>query len=430
MTLDFSMLPPEVNSSRMYAGAGPASMVAAASAWKGVAAELRSTALSYGAVVSALTDEEWHGPASAAMAAAAMPYVEWMNTTAVQAEQSATQAEAAVAAYEAAFAATVPPAQIAANRAQLAALVATNLLGQNTPAIAATEAQYGEMWAQDAAAMYGYAGSSAVATRLTLFDPPQQSTDPAGLAAQSAAVGQATATSAGTGQATLSKLTSAVPNALQSLASPTSASSSTTGLGSVLGGWNPFAPGSASATTGLDGVLNALFGTNTAFGQTINANIWNTIFSSGFYMPGNFLGTAADFMTMGQQGAGAAAGAEGAAGAAEGAAGAAAGAGEGAAAGAAQAAGGLGAVGNSVAAGLGQAPLVGPLSVPPSWTGAAPPGPLSSTLGATPMVAPPPAMAAGMPGVPLGGMAGQGFGRNVPQYGFKPTFIARPPSAG
>jgi hypothetical protein len=110
MTLDFSMLPPEVNSSRMYAGAGPASMVAAASAWKGVAAELRSTALSYGAVVSALTDEEWHGPASAAMAAAAMPYVEWMNTTAVQAEQSATQAEAAVAAYEAAFAATVPPA--------------------------------------------------------------------------------------------------------------------------------------------------------------------------------------------------------------------------------------------------------------------------------------------------------------------------------
>jgi len=35
--------------------------------------------------------------------------------------------------------------------------IATNILGQNTPAIAATEAQYMEMWAQDAAAMYGYA---------------------------------------------------------------------------------------------------------------------------------------------------------------------------------------------------------------------------------------------------------------------------------
>ncbi|HSS23852.1 MAG TPA: PPE family protein [Mycobacterium sp.] len=404
--LDFAMLPPEVNSARMYSGAGSGPMVSAASAWKGLAAELRSTALSYGAVLSALTDEEWQGPASGAMAAAAMPYVEWMNTTAVQAEQTAAQAEAAAAAYQAAFAATVPPPQIAANRAQLTSLVSTNILGQNTPAIAATEAQYGEMWAQDAAAMYGYAGSSAVASRLTPFDPPQQTTDPAGLSAQSAAVGQAAATSAGTGQSTLSQLMSAVPGTLQSLASP-----------------------SSSSTTGLTGVLSQLtgFGSDPSwlwdnFGP--NANIWNTIFSSGFYMPGNFLGTAADFMGMSQQGAAGAA--EGAAGAAEGAAGAAAGAAEGAAQGAA---GGLGAVGNSVSAGLGGAPLVGPLSVPPSWTGAAP-SPLSSALGATPMVAPPPAMAAGMPGVPLGGMAGQGFGRNVPQYGFKPSFVARPPSAG
>jgi PPE-repeat protein len=226
MTLDFGMFPPEVNSARMYSGAGPASMVVAASAWKGVAAELRSTALSYSRVLSALTDEEWHGPASAAMAAAAMPYVEWMNTTAVQAEQAATQAEAAVAAYETAFGATVPPPQIAANRAQMASLVSTNVLGQNTAAIAATDAQYSEMWAQDAAAMYGYAASSAVATRLTPFDPPQQNTDPAAVSAQSAAVGQATATSAGTGQSALSKLTTTVPGALQSLASPAASTGS------------------------------------------------------------------------------------------------------------------------------------------------------------------------------------------------------------
>ena len=37
------------------------------------------------------------------------------------------------------FAATVPPPVIAANRALLAMLIATNFLGQNTPAIAATE---------------------------------------------------------------------------------------------------------------------------------------------------------------------------------------------------------------------------------------------------------------------------------------------------
>jgi PPE-repeat protein len=65
-----------------------------------------------------------------------------------------------MAAYEAAFAMTVPPPVIAANRALLMALIATNFFGQKTPAIMATEAQYTEMWAQDAAAMFGYAGAS------------------------------------------------------------------------------------------------------------------------------------------------------------------------------------------------------------------------------------------------------------------------------
>ena len=57
-------------------------------------------------------------------------------------------------------------------------LVASNFLGQNTAAIAATEAQYGQMWAQDAAAMYGYAASSAVATRLSLFNTPREVANP------------------------------------------------------------------------------------------------------------------------------------------------------------------------------------------------------------------------------------------------------------
>ena len=87
------------------------------------------------------------------MAAAASPYLSWMSATAAQAEQNSTELKSAVAAYEAAFTTTVPPPAIEVNRALLAALVATNILGQNTPAIAATEAQYGEMWAQDAAAL-------------------------------------------------------------------------------------------------------------------------------------------------------------------------------------------------------------------------------------------------------------------------------------
>src|SRR5271163_1481122 len=177
MAMDFGALPPEINSARMYFGPGSAPMLAAAAAWDGVADELRSTASTYHSVISELTDEGWLGPASASMAAAVAPYVTWMNVTGAQAEQTATNAVAAAGAFETAFAMTVPPAEVAANRAQLAALVATNLLGQNTPAIAATEAQYGEMWAQDAAAMYGYAGSSATASQVTPFTAPPQTTN-------------------------------------------------------------------------------------------------------------------------------------------------------------------------------------------------------------------------------------------------------------
>jgi PPE-repeat protein len=189
--MGFAALPPEINSTLMYSGPGSGPLMAAAVAWQGLAAELHSTAASYSSAISALTSKPWQGPAAASMAAAAAPYVAWMTTTAGQAEQAAAQAGAAASAYEAAFAMTVPPAMVAANRSQLMVLVATNILGQNTPAIAATEAQYSEMWAQDVAAMEGYAGSSAAASKLTPFTSPPQTTNPAGLVTHAAAAAQA-----------------------------------------------------------------------------------------------------------------------------------------------------------------------------------------------------------------------------------------------
>ena len=233
--IDFGALPPEINSGRMYAGPGPGSMLAAAAAWNGLAAELQSAASSYRSVISALTSGAWLGPSSTAMAAAAAPYAAWMSATAGQAELAATQALAAAGAHAAAFAATVSPPEIAANRAQLMALVTTNIFGQNTPAIATTEAQYGEMWAQDAAAMLGYAASSAATTaKVTPFTAAPQTTSTAGLAAQATAAAQTTGTSTSTGvQSTLSQLMSTVQTALQNLASPLSSalggSSSSTG---------------------------------------------------------------------------------------------------------------------------------------------------------------------------------------------------------
>ena len=226
----------------MYAGPGSGPMLAAAAAWDGLAAEVRSAAASYESVISGLTAGPWLGPASASMAAAAGPYMAWIGTTAAQAEQAATQAKSAAAAYEVAFAATVPPWVIAANRSLLMALIATNIFGQNTPAIATTEAQYAEMWAQDAATMYGYAGQSAAASMLTPFTPAPYTTNPAGLAGQAALV-QTSATSAGTGVQTMvstgPQLLSAVPTALQGLAQPLQSTSGLSGILDSLGFTSP-----------------------------------------------------------------------------------------------------------------------------------------------------------------------------------------------
>jgi len=227
--MDFGIYPPEINSGRMYTGPGSGPMLAAAQTWGSLADELYTAASAYQSVVSELSSGTWSGPSSVAMGTAAGSYVEWLSATAAQAEETAAQARAAASGYEAAFAMTVPPPEIAANRSLLAVLVATNFLGMNTPVIAATEAQYAEMWAQDAAAMYGYAGSSAAATALTPFTSPQQNTDPGGTASQAAAVSQAATTSAGNVQSAIS----IVPQALSAASTGTSAQS--TSLSDFLG---------------------------------------------------------------------------------------------------------------------------------------------------------------------------------------------------
>ncbi|MEE3750855.1 PPE family protein [Mycobacterium intracellulare] len=197
--MDFGALPPEINSARMYAGAGPESMLVAAATWDELADEVESAAESYRSVISALVSGPWTGPSAASMAGAAAPYAVWLSQTAAQAHEAAIQATAAAEAYATAFAATVAPSVVAANRSLLAALLATNILGQNAAAIAATEADYAHMWAQDAAAMYTYAAASAAATRLTAFSAPPQTTNPAGSEAEARAAAEDAASSTGTG---------------------------------------------------------------------------------------------------------------------------------------------------------------------------------------------------------------------------------------
>jgi PPE-repeat protein len=174
MVLDFSWLPPEINSTRIFAGAGTGPLFTAAQAWDGLAQDLQASASSFQSVITQLTGGPWSGPASAAMAAAAAPYVSWLNAAAGQAAGAAGGARAAATAFETALAATVHPALVTANRTTLASLVETNFLGQNSPAIATAEFEYMEMWAQDVGAMLGYhsAATSAASTLAPFSVPP------------------------------------------------------------------------------------------------------------------------------------------------------------------------------------------------------------------------------------------------------------------
>ncbi|OBG22123.1 hypothetical protein A5764_14005 [Mycobacterium sp. 852002-51057_SCH5723018] len=155
--MNFMMLAPEINSGRMYRGAGSGSMIKAVISWDRLAAGLHAAA------------------AKTPRTEATAPYIDWLNASAARAGQAAAQAAAAANAHQSALAAMVAPPIIDANRAELRSLVAANRLGQAGPEIAATEAEYERIWAQDVAAMYAYATASAKASTMTPFTPPPTS---------------------------------------------------------------------------------------------------------------------------------------------------------------------------------------------------------------------------------------------------------------
>jgi PPE-repeat protein len=406
--LDFGALPPEVNSSNMFSGPGSGSLMAAASAWNQLAAELNSAALSYDKVITTLSGDEWLGPASASMAQAAEPYVAWMTSTTAKAEQTAAQAREAAAAYETALAATVPVPLVAANRAELAQLVSTNVLGQNTGAIAANEAQYGQMWAQDATAMYSYAGQSAAATKVTPFTAAPQVANPGAQATQATATTTATATSAGTSQSTLSQLVSSLPSQLQNLASPVSATSATTSRPILTELWYLFS-GQSTLPTSLNQVIT---------GYNSYSSLWYNTEGLPYFSVGMANFGVQIAKSTGMLGGAAAATAPTA--------------GLGGLGGMLGGGGGMLGGGAPISAGLGNAAGLGKLSVPSSWAGAAsaPSHAPISVEGLAPASPETGGQGNLLGGMPLAGGPSLGAGHAGPRYGFRPTVMARPPFAG
>jgi PPE-repeat protein len=411
--LDFGAIPPEMNSARMYMGPGSSSFQVAASAWNGLAAELQSAAQGYQTTITQLSSDTWTGPASAAMATAAQPYVSWLQETSAQAEQAAAQAQAAAAAYEQAFASTVAPPLVAANRAETAAATQANVFGQYTALIAQLEAQYGEMWAQDAAAMYSYAGQSASASQVTPFATPAATTNPAGTATQASAVAAVTGNSAASSsQSILSQLTSSTPSALQSLASPGATSAATTltpiqTLYSLLFGTTVLPTNLSALVTNYSPYASLFYNTEGLPYFSVGMGNFGVQIAKSAGMLGGAAPAAAAPALHGLSGLGGALGGGGAAGA--------------------------GAAAHSISAISGGAGSVGKLAVPASWVGgAAQAAPHGVQLVSSVSAAPEAAAGSGnlMGGMPLAGTKA-GFGNGLgPRYGFKPTVMPRPPSAG
>ena len=389
MVLDFAWLPPEINSARIFAGAGSGPLHVAATAWDGLAQDLQASASSFDSVIVGLTSGPWAGPASASMAAAATPYVGWLTAAAGQAAAAAAQARAAAAAFETALTATVHPAAVTGNRTTLSTLVATNFFGINAPAIAATEFQYVEMWAADVGAMLGYhSTSTSVAATLTQFDTPPVSL--AGLPGLSQLGSE------------VSRVLSSVGPALSQLGSGVSSMLSGVSLSSVeslASGLSPLTSVAQIAMYPASMAISPLMSVLQMAGQSSAS----TAGLAGAAMAGDatkFVGSAVpDLKPFG----------------------------------------GAGGLGAGMGADLGKARLVGAMSVPPTWQGSMPARMVSSAMsgmGGMPNAAAMAGAAQGAAGgmtpmpMPMGGMgAGGGMpGGMMGRGGASPHVVQNRPS--
>ena len=384
MVLDFAAIPPDITSALMYTGAGSGPLMAAAAGWSNLAAELSTTATQWESIITTLTTQQWTGLGSAAAAASAMPIVSWLTTSAAAAEQAATQATSSAAAYEAAFSGVISPPVIAANRAQLAALVATNFLGINTPAIMATEAEYAEFWVQDAITMYVYQAASTAAAILQPIAPASPSTNPAAAGIQGAATAQAATSAPAQG---LGNVISGVQTALSNFDQLT-----------TLGGNVP----SLSQWASIPVVQNSIaqVGVTAAWFQGNMTSVFPSLGHLVATSPGGLTPFVSDVTPLG------------------------AGLGMGT-----TLVGSTNGLGGAATAAMGEASSVGGLSVPTGWSAAAPATLASSTAplegsGWTAGAESEPVAA--MPGMP--GMAGAAKGAGAyaaPRYGVKPIVMPK-----
>jgi PPE-repeat protein len=385
------MTSPEQISTWIYTGPGAVPMMAAATAYANLAAEVSTAATQWESIITTLTTEVWTGAGSAAAAASATTIVSWLTTTAAALEQASTQATASAAAFETVFAAVVPPTVVYTNRATRLALVPFSAIPVVAAEIAELDALYAEYYAQDVAAMTAYQAASAAAGVLTPISPETPATNPGAAGIQAGANSQAAAQPA----------TQPLTNGLSGLTG-----SPNTG---ATGAADPPAAAAADPPPTLADWLNVPIVQDSIYNVGVTA-AWNTaMITATFPLLGHFLATAPLGVTpfvsdVTPLGAGLGMGTT--------------------------LVGSTSGVGGAATAAVGEASAVGGLSVPASWEAAAPATLASSTAplegsGWT-VAADEAAPVAAMPGMPGMAAAGKGAGAfSAPRYGFKPTVMPK-----